>query len=209
MDINVLRLFNNAISLSFSSMTSYRYRDDSDDNLLDRNQNITRQPEAIKITRVYDSDGEQDQERSSAFRGRSQSLKHLNERVETEPISRSKSLRDVDTGDFESVKARVSYVDSWNPVNPVGRGRIAKRIQSWENLDADEGTMSRSIENGTDRRNISTSNSIRTQSYEDYTRSTSASRNWRDGRYEAYEAYTQESAQYSYGYDRDSDNQVR
>lgn len=187
-------------------MTSYRYRDDSDDNLLDRNQNITRQPEAIKITRVYDSDGEQDQDSSSGFRGRSQSLKHLNERVETGSISRSKSLRDVDTGDFDSVRARVSYVDSWNPVNPVGRGRIAKRIQSWENLDTDEDTMSRSTENGIDRRS---SNSVRTQSYEGYTRNTSASGNWRDERYEAYEAYSQESAQYSYGYDRDSDNQVR
>lgn len=189
-------------------MASYRYLDISDDNLLDRNENITRQP---KITRVNDSDDEQDHdERSSGFRGRSQSLKYLNERVETGSISRSKSLRDVDTGDFDSVRARVSYVDSWNPVNPVGRGRIAKRIKSWENnLDAEEaGTMSRGSENGFDRRSVtqsSTNSTVRTQSYESYTRSTSStSASWRDDRYEASEAYSQESMQYSYGYDPDN-----
>lgn len=189
-------------------MTSYRYLDGSDDKLLDRNQNVTRQREPTKITRLYDSDGEQDREESSTgFRGRSQSLKYLNEPTETGSIPRSKSLRDVDTGDFDSVSARVSYVDSWNPINPVGRGRIARRIQSWENLDTDESNMSRSTENGIDRRSMSTSNSIRSQGYDGYTRNTSG--NWRDERYEAYEVYSHESAQYSYGYDRDIDNQVR
>lgn len=155
-------------------MTLYRYLAASDDNLLDRNQNITGQPDGIKITRLYGSDEEQDEEGSSGFRGRSQSLKYLNERVETGSISRSKSLRDVDTGDFDRATARVSYVDSWNPVNPAGRGRLATKIQSWENLDADEDTMSRSAEHGFGQRRISSQNSARKRSYENYTRRASA-----------------------------------
>ena len=155
-------------------MTSYRYRAASDDNLLDRNQNIIGQPDGIKITRLYGSDDEQDEEGSSGFRGRSQSLKHLNERVETGSVSRSKSLRDVDTGDFDRAKARVSYVDSWNPVNPAGRGRLATKIQSWENLDAEEDTMSRSAEHGFGQRRISSQNSTRKRGYDSYTRRASA-----------------------------------
>lgn len=188
-------------------MASYTYEDILDDEVFDRNQNVTRQP--IKVTRVNDSDDEENREISSGFRGRSQSLKYLNEQVETGSISRSKSLRDVDTGDFDSARARVSYVDSWNPVNPVGRGRIAKKIQSWENLDVDEDNMSRGSENGYDRRSYSSSNSIRKQSYEGYSMSGPASGSWRDERYESYEAYSQETAPYSYGYDRDPNDQVR
>lgn len=179
------------------SMTSYRYLAVSDDNLLDRNQNITGQPDGIKITRVYGSDEEHGEERSSGLRGRSQSLKHLKERVETGSISRSKSLRDVDTGDFDRAKAQVSYVDSWNPVNPAGRGTLATKIQSWENLDADEDTMSRSAEHGFGQRRISSSNSARKRSYDSYTRRASASERRRDEGYDA-----------SDGYDRDPDMQV-
>ena len=155
-------------------MTSYRYLATSDDNLLDRNQNITGKPDGIKITRLNDSDEEQDEEGSTSFRGRSQSLKNLNERVESGSISRSKSLRDVDTGDFDRAKARVSYVDSWNAVNPAGRGRLATKIQSWENLDAEEGTMSRSAEHGFGQRRISSQNSARKRNYDNYTRRASA-----------------------------------
>lgn len=155
-------------------MTSHRYLAASDDNLLDRNQNITGKPDGIKITRLYASDEELDEEGSAGFRGRSQSLKHLNERAETGSISRSKSLKDVDTGDFDRAKARVSYVDSWNPVNPAGRGRLATKIQSWENLDADEDTMSRSAEHGFGQRRISSQNSARKRSYDNYARMASA-----------------------------------
>lgn len=155
-------------------MTSYRYLAASDDNLLDQNQNLTGQTNGVKVTRVYGSEDEQDEEGFSSFRGRSQSLKQLNERVETGSISRSKSLRNVDTGDFDRAKARVSYVDSWNPVNPAGRGTLATKIQSWENLDADEDTMSRSAEHGFGQRRISSQNSVRTRSYDNFTRKASA-----------------------------------
>ena len=151
-------------------MTSYRYLAASDDNLLDRNQNVTGQPDGIKITRLYGSDEYQDEEGSSSFRGRSQSLKNLNERVETGSISRSKSLKDVDTDDFDRAKARVSYVDSWNAVNPAGRGKLATKIQSWESLDANEDTMSRSAEHGFGQRRISSQNSARKRNYDNYTR---------------------------------------
>ena len=203
-DVHYFSNANLNLFLFFYSMASYTFENDA---VLDRNQNITRQP--AKISRVNVSDDEGDREISSGFRGRSQSLKYLNEREETETISRSKSLRDVDTGDFDNVKARVSYVDSWNPVNPVGRGRIAKKIQSWENLDVDGDNMSRDTENGYDRKSYNSSNSSRKQSYEGYARyGSAASGGWRDERYEQYEGYSQEtSASYLYS-DRDLDDQV-
>ena len=196
-------------------MTSYKYiavRDD-DPYKVDRNQNITKQPEVFDIGQTNYSDDEDWEQKSSGFRGRSQSLKHLNERVETGSISRSKSLRDVDTGDFSSVKARVSYVDSWNPVNPVGRGKIAERVKSWENnLDAEEDGWRRrkSPDYGMDRRNLSSSsyNGTRAQNYDSY--HGSASRDWREERDESHQSYSQETTQYAYDNYRDPErDQVR
>ena len=199
-------------------MTTYRYaavRDDKPLNL-DRNQNVIEQPVVIQATQeswVSDDEDRALEDTSSGFRGRSQSLKHLNERVE-EPgsLSRSKSLRDVDTGDFASVRARVSYVESWNPVNPVGRGRIAERVKSWEdNLDAEEGAGRRkSSANGMDRRNVSGFyyNGTRGQGYDTY--SANGSRDWRDERYESYQTYSQDTAEHAYDNYRDPDrDQVR
>ena len=191
-------------------MASYRYVAIPDDKPfdLDRNQNITEQSEVIMITQGSFSDDEDREERSSELRVRSQSLKYLNERVETESISRSKSLRDVVRGDFASVRARASYADSWNPVNPVGRGRIAERVKSWEdNLDADEGARRRkSSNNGMDRRNFvsgSYYNGTRSQDYDSYP--ANDERDWRDQRYEGYEAYGQETAQHAYDNYREQD----
>ena len=182
---------------------------------LDRNQNITKQPQVAKVTPTSFSDDEDqdDWEKSTSFHGRSQSLKNLNEREETGSISKSKSLRDVDTGDFAGVRARVSQVDSWNPVNPVGRGRIAERVKSLEySLDREEDARERKTsESGMDRRKYggSSYNGTRKQSYEGFTRKGSS--DWRDDRgYEGYGNYGQETAQYGYDIYRDPDrDQVR
>lgn len=187
-------------------MTSYRYvavQDDGDPFELDRNQNITKRTEVFDFsqTRLSDDD-DRVETRSTVIRVRSQSLKHLNERVETGSISRSKSLRDVDaSGEFASVKARVSYVDSWNPVNPVGRGRIAERVKSWENnLDEEEAGSWRerktlSSDNGMDRRKVSY-NGTRARGYDNYYGS--GEPDWRDERYESYQ-YNRDSAEILYG----------
>ena len=186
-------------------MTSYRYVAVQDDDPfeLDRNQNITKRTEVLDFsqTRLSDDD-DRVETRSTVIRVRSQSLKHLNERVETGSISRSKSLRDVDaSGEFASVKARVSYVDSWNPVNPVGRGRIAERVKSWENnLDEEEAGSWRerktfSSDNGMDRRKVSY-NGTRARGYDNYYGS--GEPDWRNERYESYQ-YNRDSAENLYG----------
>lgn len=184
-------------------MTSYRLVALPNDKF-DRNQNITQQPDVTKVAQVIasfsDDEDREDWERSPHIRGRSQSLKNLNERGETVSISRSKSLRDVDTGDNAGVRARVSYVDSWNPVNPVGRGKIAERVKSWENnldVEEDSGRRNSSSDSGMDRQKFSGSSQNGTRAGYDHGYSRNGSRDWRDERYESYQTYSQDTAEYA------------
>ena len=111
-------------------------------------------------------------------------------------ISRSKSLRDVDTGDTAGVRARVSYVDSWNPVNPVGRGKIAERVKSWENnLDVEEDSGRRN--SGMDGRKFNGASHNETRAGYDHGYSRNESRDWKDEKYESYQTYSQDTAEYA------------
>ena len=213
-DILRLRTLTILFLLYMRRMTSYRVVAVPDNRKfeLDRNQNITKQPQVVKVTPTSFSDDEdrEEWEQSSSFRGRSQSLKNLNEREESGSISRSKSLRDVDTGDFAGVSARVSHVENWNPVNPVGRGRIAERVQSWEySLDNKEEARERKTSvSGMDRRKFSGSgySGARKLSYERFARN--GAKDWREDR--GIRRYSQESPQHAYDNYGDPDrDQVR
>lgn len=182
---------------------------------LDLNENdIRQQPDVFKYTETSLSDDEdrRDSEKSSGLHGRSQSLKNLNEREEPGTISRSKSLREMDSGDFSGNRARVAYIESWNPINSVGRGRIAERVKSWENsLDAevDDSGKLKSHDNEMERSNSSGSkfNGTHAQSYNYFTRNGTS--DYRDTRDESYGNYRSEPAQYTYDNDRDHDSEVR
>ena len=180
-------------------MTTYAYYDTMDD----QNNNRSDRADVVKATRRDYSDGEENWERARALRGRSQSMKNLDQRVDAGRMPRTKSLRDVDTGDIDTLKARISYADSWNPVSHVGRGKIAKRIQSWENLDAEDWSQLGRFMDGRSR----SSSASRAQSFKELKpmegeyengirRSRAAS--WRGDRWDAADVYDQDSAQLTF-----------
>ena len=183
--------------------------------VLDLNENdIRQQPDVFKYksTSLSDDEDRRDSEKSLGLHGRSQSLKNLNEREEPGTISRSKSLRETDSGDFAVNRARVAYIESWNPINSVGRGRIAERVKSWENsLDAEEDDTGKlkSYDNEMERGHYSGSknNGAHTQSYNDYTRNGTS--DYRVTTNESYGNYSSEPAQYTYDNYRDHDSEVR
>ena len=180
--------------------------------VLDVNENnVEPQTDVLKHTPTSLSDDEDrgDSEKTFGLRARSQSLKNLTRREEPEPITRSKSLRDVDSGDFNVSRARVAYIESWNPINPVGRGKIAKRIKSWENsldTEEDDAEKLKSYHNEMERGNYSGSryNGTSAQDYDNNKRNETS-----DYRYEGYGNYRSESAQYEYDSYRDRQSEVR
>ena len=87
--------------LTFRRMTSYKLvAIRNKPRALDLNENgIRLQPDVFtyKETSLSDDEDRRDSEKSSGLHGRSQSLKNLNKREEPGPISRSKSLREMDS----------------------------------------------------------------------------------------------------------------
>ena len=202
--------------LTFRRMTSYKLvAIRNKPRALDLNENgIRLQPDVFtyKETSLSDDEDRRESEKPSGLHGRSQSLKNLNKREEPGPISRSKSLREMDSGDFAGNRARVAYIESWNPINSVGRGRIAERVKSWENsLDADfdDTGKLKSYDNEMERGHSSASkyNGAHAQSYNYFTRNGTSDH--RDTKDESNGNYRSEPAQYTYDSDRDHDLEVR